>query len=75
MAHFLKWEKSTVLTSHIHVHRLKSFLMPPLNNKEKDVCTVTYCTSTGKVQNNEACYQNAKRKYKKIETLIVADCT
>lgn len=58
MAHSLKWGKSTMLTSHIH--RLKIFLMPPLNNKGKDVCTLTYCTSTGKVQNNEACTQNAK---------------
>lgn len=47
--------------------------MPPLNNKGKDG-TVTYCTSTG-IMKHAHRMQKKKKKYKKIETLIVADCT
>lgn len=47
--------------------------MPPLNNVGNDVGTVTYCTSTGIMKHAHTMQKN--KKYKKIETLIVADCT
>lgn len=49
--------------------------MPPLNKGGNDVGTVTYCTSTGIMKHAHRMQKKKKKKYKKIETLIVADCT
>lgn len=51
-----------VLTSYtMYVKTENFYLMPPLNNRGKDVGTVTYCTSTG-IMKHAHRMQKKKRK-------------